>query len=213
MPSTRSTRSQDAAENDDVTQFEMESTMATFQPNVVFKGQDFQQWLRRITLILRSRGLEITIKSQSGGSERDRTKALEIIVNHLDNSVYRLIQNDDSPFQLLNELKARYGELDSAAIVALRSKLAGVRLNDFKSAKDYVDEVTNLVIRLESAGEEVSAEQHYAYLLQGLNERYDNVRAAAAAVLHVKRANPEIARSLILQEDQRRGQMRYAKFK
>lgn len=37
-----------------------------------------------------------------------------------------------------------------------------------------------------------------------MNEKFDNIRAAAAAVLHVKKADPDVAVSLILKEDTRR---------
>lgn len=89
-------------------------------PHVNFKGIDYDQWRRRIRLMLKARSLEHTIKAQNKGSDFEQVKALELIVNHLDNTILRLCKEEESPFLLLQELDKKYGESDSAAIVTLR---------------------------------------------------------------------------------------------
>lgn len=105
---------------------------------------------------------------------------------------------------MLKELEKKYGESDSAAIVLLPSKLSNTKMSDFRSAKDYVDEISNIVIRLKNLGDPASPEQHYTYLLDGLNEMFNNIRAATAAVLHEKKADPDVEINLILKENTRR---------
>ncbi|KAL6986566.1 hypothetical protein U1Q18_052271, partial [Sarracenia purpurea var. burkii] len=179
---------------------EMELVTAS---HAVFRGEDFYQWLRRITAKARAKGWEASLKDPKGGTKDDQAKAFKLLINHLDNSVLRLVEEEENPCRLIRELKHRYGEADSAMLVQLRSKLANTKISDFRSAQEYVNEISATVVRIQNAGEHVTNEQHYSYLLQGLSDQYENVRMSAAAVLHCKKADPDIARSLILQIDQR----------
>lgn len=143
----------------------------------------------------RARSLKIVIDEDTAETENKRAKALEIIINRIDNSVLRLIKNDNSPFEFMKELDQRYQEHDAMTIVNLRTKLSSLKIKNFKSAKAYTDEVTDLTVWLENAGDTVTPEQQYSFLLQGIqdNLKYDNVRAAASAILQINKADPEVA--------------------
>lgn len=69
---------------------------------------------------------ETTIKDPKGGTKEDQAKAYELLVNHLDTSVLRLVEEDDNPSRLIREWKNRYGEADLATLVQLRSKLPNI---------------------------------------------------------------------------------------
>lgn len=82
----------------------------------------------------------------------------------------------------------------------------------FKNAKEYIDDISNIVIRLKNLGDPVSPEQHYTYLLEGLNDKYDNIRVTVVAALNVKKADPDIVVNLILKEDTRHNAVRETRF-
>ncbi|KAL6958954.1 hypothetical protein U1Q18_052189, partial [Sarracenia purpurea var. burkii] len=86
-----------------------------------FEGNDYDSWKRRISVLIRSKELESTIENENGGDAKKRAKAYELIVNHLDNNIFRLIRENSDPYKLLRELDERYIKVSEAKIVALRT--------------------------------------------------------------------------------------------
>ncbi|KAL6968803.1 hypothetical protein U1Q18_051508 [Sarracenia purpurea var. burkii] len=88
------------------------STDSVVQSTHLFKGDgNYTQWLKRVTIKLKARGLDDSIakKNPKGAKERDKAIAIDVIINHLDDRVLRALSDADcaNPFDLIAKLNAR----------------------------------------------------------------------------------------------------------
>lgn len=169
--------------------------------HLVFDGKEYGVWKRRIIQMIKAKGWSTTLEGTEVGGESNRQKALDLIMSYLGNNVLQAIDGE-SPFELMQQLDAKYAKNDPAAIVAIRTSLANLRLANFKTAAEYCDEAARLSHDLRDAGQTVSPEEEFQWLTQGLPQNYSHVRAAAISALHLgKEVSVNACRALILAEE------------
>ncbi|KAL6998665.1 hypothetical protein U1Q18_048293 [Sarracenia purpurea var. burkii] len=60
--------------------------------HMIFRGVNFETWKMSIEALIRAKDLYDTIERENGGDAKMRAKTYEIILNHLDDGVLRLVQ-------------------------------------------------------------------------------------------------------------------------
>ena len=176
--------------------------------HLIFNGTDYVIWKKRMRTILSAKELEKTLNAENNMTEKDRRKAYSELVNHMNNSVFRLVREESDPAKLIKELDERYGKENEAIVIACRAKLAKIDIDNFRSAKEYCDEVSNLVNEIESAGVKISKAEEFSFLNTGLRnqEKWKIIRKSAEALLNVTTADPKILRGLLTSDDEKKSE-------
>lgn len=86
----------------------MDALASSGNPQSIFNGKDFTQWLFRLKVGLAAYKSDATICEEIKPIDIQEAKAMEIIVNMLGNSILRVVSNCDTACEVIRTLKDTY---------------------------------------------------------------------------------------------------------
>lgn len=92
----------------------------------------------------------------------------------------------------MNELESLYCKWNIAAIVAAKYKLATIKMANYGLAEEYCDAITLIVNELIGLDEEISDEEVFLWMVEGLPSSMALTQATAMSNLHLNGATSGI---------------------
>ena len=148
---------------------------------MIFKGQNFTVWLRRIKAKLLVAGVADTILSANSGKQDEKNKAFDIVISHISSEILEIISGETA-YDLIQQLKKRFEKSDITTRVNARTKLAALKLTSFKTGEEYVDAVQKLINEIKNTGGKIEEEEQVTWLLNGLPPTLLHIRSSVLAM-------------------------------
>ncbi|CAG7718847.1 unnamed protein product [Allacma fusca] len=170
--------------------------------SMVFRGTGFVSWKRKIKVILAAKGLQTAILEVNSLSPRKKAKALEILIRHVAENVFRLVKETEDPYVFWTELNSLYQAENQAAIIDCRTRISKIVIDMYKGPKEFLEAFYTLVNDMESLDVKLTPSETYTYLINALGNspKYESVRMTARGLIHVTAGdpNPKLISSLLL---------------
>ncbi|KAL6548807.1 hypothetical protein OROGR_008573 [Orobanche gracilis] len=119
-------------------------------------GNNYMSWARDVKMHLASMGLENTIAPDKNTTSQEKAKAMIFLCHHIDESLKWQYVTLESPLELWEKLKERYGHLQMTILPKARSAWHNLRLQDFKTVQDYNSEMFKITAQLRLCGEKIT---------------------------------------------------------
>ncbi|XP_065205721.1 uncharacterized protein LOC135835408 [Planococcus citri] len=146
--------------------------------------------------------LQTAIVQVNSLSPRKKAKALEILIRHVAENVFRLVKETEDPYVFWTELNSLYQAENQAAIIDCRTRISKIVIDMYKSPKEFLEAFYTLVNDMESLDVKLTPSEIYTYLINALGNspRYESVRMTARGLVHVTAGdpNPKVISSLLL---------------
>ncbi len=119
-------------------------------------GENYLKWILDAKLYLSSKGLGDAIKENNETSEQDKAKAMIFLRHHIHDSLKSEYLTVEDPCVLWTNLKERYDHQKDVTLPTAKYEWLNLRLEDFKSVKEYNSVLYNITSRLKLCGEDVT---------------------------------------------------------
>lgn len=182
--------------------------------HLVFKGDNYEQWRKRIELRLDAKNLGYTLKLVEEGTKLsnknkadrhdDEKIALNIIVSLIHDDVLRILGDYKTPVDIIAELDDIYQPANVNAAIAVRMRMNSMKLESCKDTRTFINEMLKCFNDLKVLKEPVSETEKLTAILTGIPSSYGNVSAVATAMAELSSLTVGTLRNMLLNEKVRR---------
>lgn len=140
---------------------------------VLTGANNFLMWQRRLKASLRSRQCWEVVTTKSEGPENDA--AAGTLISTLDSHVLHLVSNDESAYDIWEELRTLYSKHSVQRQITTFHRLAGLKMKASDNATKFISKFRETTNQYVAAGGELPAEQQSMFLLHALGDVYKDI--------------------------------------
>ena len=152
-----------------------------------FKGNDFQQWKFKLSLVLAEEDLLTLVKGERRIAENERdpqviatfnkqdVRARSIICQALDNSLIPHVAAATSAADMFGRLMEQYERKGRASSMYLRKKLFTARMREGENLSTHLNSISELVQQLEGINKPVTEEDVITIIINSLPPSFENL--------------------------------------
>lgn len=143
-----------------------------------FDGRNFGLWKKHVIVVMKTKGLSVTLTAESKATEALDLKAQAIILGALDQSVTQKIISCDTAAEMWQRLRQIYENTSPANVGKVFEAYYSYKKEAGDDMATHISKVEAMVLHLEEVGEQQSEVSVMSKLLHSLPASYSSLKEA-----------------------------------
>ena len=144
---------------------------------LVFDGEDYSMWKKRITMYLKFKKCDEVIKREKVTTDKEdwdekKLKAVNHIYRAISNKQLEFVCEEETAYKIMEKLDSMYLKESTALQIVCRNRLEKLRLRNYSDPQAFFSDFEKAVNELKGSGAKISEKEKLNYMLNTLPESY-----------------------------------------